>query len=66
MQWEKSHFGLIEEREKDNGVEMIFHTKEIDYITRWLLMFSDGITIIEPHILKFKIKTILNEAISRI
>jgi predicted DNA-binding transcriptional regulator YafY len=48
----KYYFGYVDERIKDNGVEMNFTVNDYNYIARWLLSYSDKIKIIKPPELK--------------
>lgn len=36
------HFGIVREREVDEGIEMTFVTPYLDYFGRWLLQFASG------------------------
>ncbi|MCW3159841.1 helix-turn-helix transcriptional regulator [Chryseobacterium oryctis] len=57
----KKYYGLIEEIDRGNEVELIFETEWInDGFPRWLITFADYATILEPEILKTKLSDIVN------
>lgn len=59
----KKHYGFLSEKKSGNMLEMTFMAHETyDYFARWFLMFGDEAQIIEPVLLKEKIKE-LNTAI---
>lgn len=39
---QRYHFGIVRERETEDGIEMTFVTPHLDYIGRWLLQFTSG------------------------
>jgi predicted DNA-binding transcriptional regulator YafY len=49
---QKYFFGFVEEKLMDDQVEMQFLTASYDYLSRWLLSFTDGATVISPDPLK--------------
>lgn len=56
----KKSYGFVSEINTDNGIEMTFRTPEINQgFPRWLLMFGDYISIIEPEELKENVKLLL-------
>jgi predicted DNA-binding transcriptional regulator YafY len=56
----KKYYGLIEEIETENGVEMIFETDWInDGFPRWLITFADYATVLEPKDLTTKLNDLL-------
>lgn len=58
----KSYYGLIEEKETENGIEMTFETEWIDEgFPRWLITFADYATILEPELLKTKMKDLVQK-----
>ncbi|KQR92527.1 DNA-binding protein [Chryseobacterium sp. Leaf180] len=58
----KSYYGLTEEKETDKGVEMTFETEWIDEgFPRWLISFADFAQILEPEILKEKMKDLMQK-----
>lgn len=58
----KSYYGLIEEKETEKGIEMTFETEWIDEgFPRWLITFADYATILEPELLKTKMKDLVQK-----
>ncbi|MCI3936866.1 YafY family transcriptional regulator [Chryseobacterium aahli] len=58
----KSYYGLIEEIETDKGIEMTFETEWIDEgFPRWLITFADYAKILEPELLKTKMKDLVQK-----
>ena len=56
----KRYYGLIEEVDTENGVELTFETEWInDGFPRWLITFADFATILEPEGLKEKLSDLL-------
>ncbi|WP_292011128.1 YafY family protein [Chryseobacterium sp.] len=56
----KKYYGLIEEEETEEGVLLTFKTEWInDGFPRWLITFADYATVLEPEILKVKLKEII-------
>jgi predicted DNA-binding transcriptional regulator YafY len=56
----KKYYGLIEEIETENGIEMIFETDWInDGFPRWLITFADYATVLEPEGLTAKLNDLL-------
>jgi predicted DNA-binding transcriptional regulator YafY len=49
---EKHYYGLVEERETPDGVEMTFLVPEIKWITNWLLSFGTSVKVLAPESLK--------------
>lgn len=41
---QRYRFGLVRERETEEGIEMTFVTPYLDYIARWLLQFAGGVS----------------------
>lgn len=64
LHWERQYYGFIKEEEKNNGVEMLFHTSQIEHFARWFMMFADEAVIYEPEILKDQVQIILQNAIN--
>ncbi|MDA3613860.1 helix-turn-helix transcriptional regulator [Polluticaenibacter yanchengensis] len=61
MSWDKKYYGFISEQETEDGIEMIFETKSLEQeFTRWLLMYADGIKVLEPQALKLSIKNMID------
>ncbi|SEV95399.1 Predicted DNA-binding transcriptional regulator YafY, contains an HTH and WYL domains [Chryseobacterium wanjuense] len=56
----KKYYGLIDEVDTENGVELTFETEWInDGFPRWLITFADYATILEPEILQTKLNDLL-------
>ncbi|WP_370895516.1 helix-turn-helix transcriptional regulator [Chryseobacterium gossypii] len=61
----KKYYGLTEEVETDQGIELTFETEWINEgFPRWLITFADYATILEPESLKTKLSHLLR-AISK-
>ena len=56
IQEQKYFFGFVEEKSIEGQVEMQFLTASYGYLSRWLLSFTDGVTIISPEPLKEMIR----------
>lgn len=53
LRYEQKYHGFVSEKEIDGQIEMTFMARDIqEGFPRWLLMFGDYATIIEPEILK--------------
>lgn len=62
----KKYYGLIEEAETDNGVELVFETEWIDEgFPRWVITFADYATVLEPESLRTKLNELLVKMIAR-
>lgn len=60
---DRKHYGFIHEKRKGNQMEMTFMTADVENgFARWYLMFCDYAQIIEPEILKDRVREILKEA----
>lgn len=58
----KIYYGLTEEKETENGVELTFETEWIEEgFPRWLITFLDFAQIIEPESLKTTMKELLEK-----
>jgi predicted DNA-binding transcriptional regulator YafY len=56
----KKYYGLIEEVETENGVELTFETEWInDGFPRWLITFADYATVLEPESLRVRLNELL-------
>lgn len=63
MIWQRNYFGFISEHDCGPYVEMMFETRDIqDGLPRWLLMYGDGIQVIEPESLRQRIIHLLQAA----
>lgn len=52
----KYYFGVIDEVEKENGVTMKFWSYSTEVMARWLMQFTNKATILQPEILRDRIK----------
>ncbi|MBW7676664.1 helix-turn-helix transcriptional regulator [Chryseobacterium chendengshani] len=58
----KKYYGLTDEIDTENGVEMIFETDWIiEGFPRWLITFADYAEILEPESLKITMRDLLND-----
>ena len=58
----KIYYGLTEEKETDNGIELTFETEWIsEGFPRWLITFTDYAKIIEPESLKTTMKELIEK-----
>ncbi len=48
IQDQKYYFGFVEEKPVGGQLEMQFLTASYDYLSRWLLSFTDGVTVVSP------------------
>ncbi|HCN50206.1 MAG TPA: transcriptional regulator [Chryseobacterium sp.] len=56
----KKYYGLIEEVETDQGMELTFETEWIsDGFPRWLITFADYATVLEPESLRIRLNELL-------
>jgi len=63
----KIYYGLTEEKETENGVELTFETDWIEEgFPRWLITFLDFAQIIEPESLKITMKELLEKISKKI
>lgn len=62
----KKYYGLIEEVETDQGVELTFETEWInDGFPRWVITFADYATVLEPETLRTRLKELLTNMMGR-
>lgn len=63
----RKHYGFISEKVNGNKVEMTFMASDLEHgFPRWYLMFGDYAEIIEPEILKHRVKAILEKTVSNL
>lgn len=63
----KKYYGLINEVETDDGIILTFETEWIDEgFPRWLITFADYAEVLEPEILKTKLKELVTSISKRI
>jgi predicted DNA-binding transcriptional regulator YafY len=58
----KYYYGFIDEEEVDGRTDMNFITSDLQYFSRWLIMYADAVEIISPQ----KLKDILGEYVRAI
>ncbi|UII33477.1 YafY family transcriptional regulator [Fulvivirga ulvae] len=58
---QKYYFGLAEEKEVNDGVELKFMTSSFRGLSRWLLMFGSEVSIISPDTLKEDVQKLAKE-----
>ena len=64
---DRKHYGFISEKVRGNQVEMTFMTSNVEHgFPRWYLMFGDYAEIIEPEILKHRVRAILEKTVSKL
>ena len=59
MQSQKFNHGFVMQKEVGENIEMTFMTTSLDSILRWLIVFADQFTVIEPFELKEMIRNLL-------
>lgn len=67
MKYERDFYGFVSEKELGDKVEMTFMTSNMnDGFARWYLMFGEFATILEPEILKDRVREILERTLAKI
>lgn len=62
----KKYYGMIEEVETDQGMELTFETEWIqDGFPRWVITFADYATILEPESLRTRMNELLSKMAER-
>ncbi|SMO59446.1 Predicted DNA-binding transcriptional regulator YafY, contains an HTH and WYL domains [Chryseobacterium rhizoplanae] len=62
----KKYYGLTEEVETEQGVELTFETEWIsDGFPRWLITFADYATVLEPESLRIRLNELLVKMVER-
>lgn len=62
----KKYYGMIEEIETDQGMELTFETEWIqDGFPRWVITFADYATVLEPESLRIRMNELLARMIER-
>ena len=61
IEGEKYYHGFIEEKERENGIEMTFMVPDLRYFARWMLMFGSAAGVVSPHELKGMIVSLVDE-----
>jgi predicted DNA-binding transcriptional regulator YafY len=52
---QKHYRGWVSEEKMDGGVKMTFLTSSIEYFARWLLMWGNGVRVLQPEQLKERV-----------
>ena len=64
---DRKHYGFISEKVRGNQVEMTFMTSNVEHgFPRWYLMFGDYAEIIEPEVLRHRVRAILEKTASKL
>jgi len=67
MGWERRHYGFVEEIEKEDEVEMIFRSSNLqEEFARWFLMFADEAVILEPLSLRYRVKELVESYLEKL
>ncbi|MBC9931238.1 helix-turn-helix transcriptional regulator [Chitinophaga qingshengii] len=61
MRTQLYYYGLMDEIPKGDKVELTFLTSSLNYLARYLIMFGNGVTIIEPAALKTTLCELITE-----
>ncbi len=63
---QKFNYGFVMERPKGEFMELTFMTASLEDFSRWLLMMGDQVTILQPLVLKERIKGILEKMLEKL
>ncbi|QBQ40478.1 YafY family transcriptional regulator [Sphingobacterium psychroaquaticum] len=67
MQWDRNYYGFVGEREMEDYIEMTFQCREVLHgFARWVLMFGDQTTIVEPEFLRDRVRELLQAQLARV
>ena len=58
---QKYYHGMIDQKKTDEGVVMTFMVGEMDYFARWLLMFTDSVSVVHSDRLRDKMDQLISE-----
>lgn len=62
----KKYYGLVEEIEREDGIELIFETDWIkEGFPRWLITFADYADVLEPEFLKDSLKDLIKDILKK-
>jgi predicted DNA-binding transcriptional regulator YafY len=53
---QKYYLGFVDQRESQDGVEMDFLVPDYNYLSHWLISFTDQVTVLSPETLKKKVQ----------
>lgn len=66
LHWERQYYGFVREEIQGDKVLMYFEAGvALESFARWCLMFADQVDIIEPLVLKHKIRELLHESLHK-
>jgi len=58
---DRYHYGFVQEESKEGGTEMWFMVASEEYFSRWLLMFTNAVKVLEPISLKQNVQKLIRE-----
>lgn len=65
MKWDRRFWGFISEHDGGTYTDMVFETRDFhDGFPRWLLMYGDGVQILEPESLRTRMKELIDAVAS--
>lgn len=56
------YYGFVREEEEADHIRMVFLTSSMQYFGRWLLMYTGGVRVESPELLKEEIRKLVQEA----
>ncbi|WP_262249691.1 helix-turn-helix transcriptional regulator [Parapedobacter soli] len=60
MKWDRRYWGFVSEHDCGSHTEMVFETRDFhEGFPRWLLMYGDGVQILEPDSLRKRVKELI-------
>lgn len=65
MKWDRRYWGFVSEHDCGSYTEMVFETRDFhEGFPRWLLMYGDGVAVLEPDSLRKRVKELIEAAAS--
>lgn len=65
MKWDRRYWGFASERDCGSHTEMVFETRDFhEGFPRWLLMFGDGVRVLEPDSVRKRVGELLDAAMA--
>jgi predicted DNA-binding transcriptional regulator YafY len=64
IEQDKYYYGFVMEAEIEGSLQMTFLTQSLEGFARWLMMFGDQTIILQPEVLKEKVKTLALKTLS--
>jgi Predicted transcriptional regulator len=61
----KYYYGFIDEVESGDSLEMTFVSGDLDYFSRWLLMYADAVQVVSSENLKLRFEQLVQSIISK-